>query len=336
MLLRPLLAASAVLLVALPARAERPHDAVTLEYLPSPAAVALCPEAGFLALEVRLRLGYELVQRSAPNHLTVKVDRAEGRFRSIGEMRDDAGNVILAKTHSEIDCTAALISMAISVSIKFTRPPEPSEPPEPPEPSPPVTDPPEEPEPAELPPPSPPTPEPAAPTLPERRRFEAGVTSVFSIGLAPSVLGGVGWFVGVRWPAVSVALEGRALFAPDATIAQATTRDGYHFSFAAISGVGCYRRAWALGCLRAEAGSLWLGGDGTVVNFGRVTVADLGFRVGAEWPVTPWLAIRAYADASFRLHSTILQLVPSRLIVWRQPLLSGSAGLGPIFTFPGG
>jgi hypothetical protein len=332
MLLRTLLAASAVLLVALPARAERPRDAVTLEYLPSPATVALCPEAGFLALEVQLRLGYELFQASAPNHLTVKVDRANGRFRSIGEMRDDAGNVILAKTHSEIDCTAALISMAISVSIKFTRPPEP---PEPPEPSPPVTDPPEEPEPAELPPPSPPTPEPAAPTLPERRRFEAGVTSVFSIGIAPSVLGGVGWFVGVRWPAVSVALEGRALFAPDATIEQATMNDGYHFEFAAVSGVGCYHRTEAFGCLRIEAGNLWFGKDGVVVNPSRLPVVDLGFRLGSDWPVTPWLAIRAYADVSLRLHSNIIQTTSAYLTVWRQPFLSGSLGLGPIFTFSG-
>jgi hypothetical protein len=128
MMLRPLLAASAVLLVALPARAERPNDAVTLEYLPSRATVALCPAAGFLALEVQIRLGYELFQPSAPNHLTVKIDRANGRFRSIGEMRDDDGKVIFARTYSEIDCTQALVSMAISVSVKFTRPPEDPEP----------------------------------------------------------------------------------------------------------------------------------------------------------------------------------------------------------------
>jgi hypothetical protein len=128
MMLRPVLAASAVLLVALPARAERPNDAVTLEYLPSRATVALCPAAGFLALEVQIRLGYELFQPSAPNHLTVKIDRANGRFRSIGEMRDDDGKIIFARTYSEIDCTQALVSMAISVSVKFTRPPEDPEP----------------------------------------------------------------------------------------------------------------------------------------------------------------------------------------------------------------
>ncbi|MEO5726532.1 MAG: hypothetical protein ABI134_19170, partial [Byssovorax sp.] len=81
MLLRLFQAASAVLLIALPARAERPNDAVTLEYLPSRATVSLCPPADFLTVEVLIRLGYELFQPSAPKHLMVKVDRANGRFR---------------------------------------------------------------------------------------------------------------------------------------------------------------------------------------------------------------------------------------------------------------
>jgi hypothetical protein len=331
MLLRPLLVASALLLVALPARAERPHDAVTLEYLPSRATVALCPEADFLALEVQLRLGYALVQPTAPNHLIVKIDRVNGRFRSIGEMRDDAGNVLLTRTHSEIDCTAAVLSMAISVSINFTKAPEPSEPSPPP---------PEPPEPVDLPPPSPPEaepePTPSTPPPPPRSwQLQAGVSSAFSIGIAPSVLGGVSWFVGVRWPTVSLALEGRALFAPDATIERATMPDGYHFGFAAVSGVGCYQRAWAFGCLRAEVGSFWVSGNGAVDNSGQVAVADLGLRVGADLPVTSWLAIRAYTDVSLRLHSNAVQFATTNLTIWRAPLLSGSVGIGPTITFPG-
>lgn len=44
-MLRRFLPALALLLIALPARAERSHDTVTLTYLPSRAAVALCPGA---------------------------------------------------------------------------------------------------------------------------------------------------------------------------------------------------------------------------------------------------------------------------------------------------
>lgn len=107
--------AAALLLSAAPARAERPHEAVTLTYLPSPAAVPLCQEADFLAVELRFRLGYELIQEAAPEHLTVKLDRAGGRLRSRGEIRDDAGNVTFNQTYSGIDCTEVVVGMATIV-----------------------------------------------------------------------------------------------------------------------------------------------------------------------------------------------------------------------------
>lgn len=323
-MLRPLLASATVLLVALPARAERPRDAATLEYAPSPAIVPLCPAADFLALEVQIRLGYELFQPNAPNHLTVKVERANGRFRSIGEMRDDDGNVIFAKTYSEIDCTAAIVSMAISVSVKFTRPPELPAP---------IA--------AEPPPLSPPAPEPVAPAappivaapLPERRRVQAGVASVFSIGTAPTVVGGVGWFLGVRWPRVSLALEGRALFAPSATIAQAAVHDGYHFGFAAISGTGCYHPAWAFVCARAEVGNLSFGNASVDLSPGHMTILGLGFRLGGDRALTPRLALRAYVEILGQPLSGTFNETPGNPAIWSQTGLSVSIGLGPVFTF---
>ena len=315
------LAASAVLLIALPARAERANDAATLEYLSSRATIALCPAADSLALEVQLRLGYELFQPSAPAHLTVKIDRADGRFRAIAEMRDDDGNVLFARTHSEIDCTQAVLSTAISVAVYFTKPPED------PEPSPPNE-----------PPPTPACPEPEAPPappppLPERPRFQAGVASVFSIGVAPSVLGGVGWFVGVRWPRVSLALEGRALFAPSATIARAPTRDGYHFEFAAVSGTGCYHPAWAFICAGAGLGSLAFGNTGIDISSNRPSILSFSFRVGSDWILTPRIAIRAYAEMSLQPLETTLRRTPAKLLLWSQPIVAGSLGVGPVFTF---
>lgn len=326
MILRPLLAASAVLLVALPARAERPNDAATLEYLPSRATVALCPKADFLALEVRLRLGYELFQPSAPNHLTVKIDRANGRFRSIGEIRDDDGNVIFARTYSEIDCTAALFSMAMSVSIQFTRAPEdpapsPSEPPL----STPQEPPPSTPEPEPPPPPAPP--------VPAQRRVEAGVASVFSLGTAPSVLGGVGWFVGVRWPSVSLALEGRALFAPSATLARPAVRGGYSFGLAAVSGTACYQPAWVFVRARAEIGSLLFNKAGTDVSNSRQPVVGFGFRGGVDRALTPRIAIRAYAELSFQPSQITVRSTATNTLVWSQSFAAGSLGAGPVFTF---
>lgn len=320
--MRSLLVAFAVLLVSPPARAERPNDAATLDYLPSPATAPLCPAADFLALEVQIRLGYELFQPSAPDHLTVKVDRTNGRFRAIGEMRDDAGKVIFAVTHSEIDCTAALVSMAISVSFKFTRPPEPSEP-SPPAPLPPA------PAPALPPPPI------ASPLVPERHRFQAGIASVVSIGIAPTVVGGAGLFLGMRWPRASLAIEGRALLAPSVRFEQATVRDGYHLLFAAISSTACYHLAWASMCGRVEAGNLSFSNPAASFAPSRMSVLGFGFRLGAERALTPWLAIRAYADMMYQPFTSVLRNQREGSIIWTQPQIFGSVGLGPAFTFPG-
>jgi hypothetical protein len=116
MMIRSLLVAATVLLVALPARAAHEHDAVTLTYLPSRAAVAACPGADYLANEVQVRLGYELFQPKGSKHLTVKIDRASGGFRAVGEIVDDDGKVLFARTYPAMDCTFAVFSIAVGIS----------------------------------------------------------------------------------------------------------------------------------------------------------------------------------------------------------------------------
>jgi hypothetical protein len=332
-MLRPLLTASAVLLLALPARAEAPHDALTLTYLPSRVAAPLCPSAGFLALEVHVRLGYKLFQPSAPRHLTVKVERASnGWFRSTGEISDDDGKVTFTDHYSEIDCTAALISMAISVTLEFAKPPEDPEP-SPPAPLPLATNP-----PASLPsspPPLPSLPQPVMAPLPvlERHRWQAGIASVFSIGVAPSVVGGVDWFFGVRWRSVSLALEGRALFAPVATIEHVTVSHGYNLSFITAGGAVYAHPAWFFVCARVEFGGLSVSKSGIDNDPVSLNIFDLGFRLGGDRVLTPWLALRAYGELLISpLHDT-LRDTPSKPIVWSQPRIAGSVGIGPVFTF---
>ena len=328
MMLRPLLAASAVLLIALPARAEPPPDAATLTYLPSRATVALCPAADFLALEVRIRLGYELFQPSAPNHLTVKVERANGLFRSTGEMRDDDGKVIFTRDFSEIDCTAAVVSMAISVAIKFMKLPEYPEPPAPSLPAPAALT-------------CPPAPKPAAPepskpsTLPltERPRVQIGLASVFSIGAAPVVVGGVAVLGGVRWKTVSLALEGSVLLAPSATIENFTISNGYHYLLATAAGLGCYHGRWAFVCAQTEASVLSVGHS--ITKFTGAQTASLGFggRLGAEWVLTPGLALRVYSDFLLRPLFSRLRDGTRRSVLWPGSVASGSIGFGPVFSF---
>ena len=323
-------AASAVLLVALPARAERAHDTVTLTYLPSRAAIALCPEADYLENEVFVRLRYALFQPNATKHLTVKVDRTSGMFRATDEMRDDEGNVLFSGTYAAMDCTFAVFSIAVALSVHYAELPEPppQSPPEPPPPSP-----------VEAPPLGPPEPKPPPPPIasprPERRSFQAGLASVFAAGTAPTVIGGIGGFLGLRWPNVSLALEGRALFAPSATTPQSNVREGYQFTFTAISGSACYHLAWALVCARAQVGSLSSGNSSVKLGPTHMTILGLGLLLGGERTLTPWLALRAYVEVLGQPISGALKSDRGTPPFWSQTGLSGSVGLGPVFTFSG-
>ncbi|MEP7123214.1 MAG: hypothetical protein ABJE95_19960 [Byssovorax sp.] len=337
MMIRPVLVAAATLLIALPARAAQEHSAVTLTYLPSRAVVAVCPEADYLQNEVFVRLGYELFQPSAPKHLTVKLDRTSGGFRAVGEMVDDDGKVVFARTYPAMDCTFAVFSVAVGISIHFMQPPEPSAPPPPPPP------PPEPPSPAETLPSSPPELEPAElppvpvapPPLPPGRRFQAGFASVFSIGTAPTVVGGVGGFLGVRCPTVSLALEGRALFAPSATIEQVKTRDGYHFTYTALSGSVCHQPGWFFACARVEAGNLSFGNAQVRLNPSQMIILGLGARFGGDIRLTSSLALRAYIELLGQPLPGRFGKMPGSSILWIQTGVSGSIGLGPVFTFSG-
>ncbi len=339
MMLRTLLAASALLtllLVALPARAEPPHDAVTLTYLPSPRTVALCPDADFLAFEVELRLRYELFQPSAPNHLTVKVDRASnGLFRATGEMRDEGERVNFTREYNEIDCTAAMVAMALGVAIKFTKPPQD------PEPSPPVPLPPASKAPALSPGSCPPAPKPVAPeprkppALPRvaRPRAQAGLASVFAIGAAPGVVGGVAGFVGMRLGGYSLALEASALLAPSATVERFSTPAGWSYLVASLAGLGCYQRSWASVCARAEVSWLSFGNLEVSLENPQQAALGVGPRFAGEWVLTPWLALRGYGEVLLR--SQLIQLLDpiKTSILWPGSMVSGTIGLGPVVSF---
>ncbi|MFS8065863.1 MAG: hypothetical protein ACMG6S_05760 [Byssovorax sp.] len=328
MILRTLFVASAVLLVALPAHARRPDEVVTLEYLPSGTAVALCPAADYIGEEVYLRLGYTLFQATASNHLTITVDKVGGQFRAVGELRNDDGEITLSYTFQESNCTEAVRDIVIMVAIRFTKLPEPlpcSPAPSPPAPSPPT--PPALRRPALLP--------PAAPPPLQRHRFQAGIGSNFSIGLAPTVVGGAEMFLGVRWPEVSLSVDGRALLASSVTIERATVRHNYRSTVVAVGATGCYHPTWAFLCVRVETGSLSFVNLGVELDPIHYSTHALGFRFGGDRILTPWLALRAYVQAQAQTGPNTLRDRPRAPILWAQPQLSGSIGLGPVFTFSG-
>ena len=324
MLLRALLVASAMLLLATPARAqaargsERLQDAVTLEYLPSRAVVNICPPIEYFYDEIHVRLGFQLFQVVAPDHVTIKVDRAKDRFHSELELRDDTGKVILSNAFLESNCTAALRSVLVVIAVHYTRLPEPVV--CPPAPLPPA--------PTSLPLPAP------APVLspppPDRPRLEAGLASVFTLGKAPVVLGGVGLFLGLRWRYYSAALEGRGLFAPSATIADTSLA----YAFVGASAVTCFHLEWALACARFEAGTL----SGTSVKGRidppRIPSQGVGIRLAGDRAITSTLALRPYFEIMAEAVRTSVRPQDRAGPLWISPSLSASIGIGLVLTRP--
>lgn len=317
-----LLTASAMLLLSVPARAARPHSAIALDYVPSVATAARCPSADFLREEVQIRIGYDLFQTAASPRLTVKIDQARGEFRVTGELRSKPGDITFASSFTEVECSAAIRSLAIAVAIHFTRTPEACA----------LAPPPTQASAALAPPVVPKAPR--SPVLPERPRVQIGIASVLSVGSAPIVTGGAAWLVGVRWASFSASLEGQALFAPAASLAGPRFQRGYRFLVAAVTASGCAHPAWAFACFQVQWGSLSFGNSAVDVDPNHLSRLGLSFRFGGERALTRAVALRAYLETLFNPSpGNLRSLTASSRVIWHEPIFSGSLGLGPVITF---
>jgi hypothetical protein len=287
---------------------------------------------------VQIRIGYDLFQPAASPRLTVKIERANGEYRATGELRSEPGSVAFASTFTEVECGAAIRSLAIAVAIHFTRGPEacslsplPAQTPTPiAVPVAPI---------APVAPVTPVTPEPQRPPglpapLPERPRVQIGMMSAFSLGSAPVVVGGAAWLVGARWAGFSSALEGRALFASTARLVGPRVQRGYRFLVAAVAASGCVHPAWAFACFQIEWRSLSIGNATVDVDPDHLSRLGLGFRFGGERALTQTVALRAFVETSFNPGSRSLRTpTASSAVVWHEPILSISLGFGPVVTF---
>jgi hypothetical protein len=163
--------------------------------------------------------------------------------------------------------------------------------------------------------------------------LQAGLASVFSIGAAPVVVGGVAGFVGLRRGSYSLALEGSALFAPSATIENLSISTGYHYLVRTAAGSGCYNGRWVFVCARAEASVLSVGNSKANVTGAQTASFGVGARFGGEWMLTPWLALRTYGEFLLRPVAGLLRDVNIGSVIWNGLGMSGSIGFGPVFSF---
>ncbi|MEP7124901.1 MAG: hypothetical protein ABJE95_28490 [Byssovorax sp.] len=314
-----LLLAIAMLLLSVPARAARPHAAVALEYSPGATSAARCPAATVLREEVQIRIGYDLFQPGAQPRLAVKIDRASGRYRVRAELRSEPDRVAFAGTFAEVDCGAAIRSLAIAVAIHFTRAPESCASPAPLENARSAV---------------PPPPPPRAPAPPERIHAQMGIASTLAVGSAPVVVGGAAWLLGARWAGFSASLEGRALFAPSASLPGPRSQVGYHILVAAVAVAACVHPSWAFACSRVEWTSVAISNTTLDIDPNHLSRLGIGFRFGGERTLTRSVALRAFVETSFNPSSSSLRTqTPSAPAIWREPILSASLGVGPVVTF---
>lgn len=277
----------------------------------------------------------------APGQITIDLARKGDKIQA-RMVVDGAGKhweATIAPPFSCEDTTiSALTNIYAAVAVLILKPMKKALPPPVPPPPCPVVPPPVPP------PPCPVAPEAAVPPPPpvvSGPRFQLGVASVFAAGTAPVVTGGVGWLIGVRWPTVSLALEGRALFAPSATLDSYGVIDKSNYVFAAASVSACSHpwAAWAFACARAEVGSLSIGVNNPkgYVTSNHVAFFGVGLRVGGEHVVLQGLAMRLYAEilAEPVPGSLAIDSNGSPRAIWPGAVVSGSLGFGPVVTFGG-
>lgn len=299
-----------------PARAERPHAALALEYAPGPLA-ARCPEEKLLHDEIGRRIGYDPFDATSPVHLTVTIARSKGGYQVAGTIRD-AGKDTFAEKFTSPDCASAVTMMARALAAELT-----TVPPEPPAPTP-------APAPPLLPPPA------RAAVLalqPERLQLRLrGAASIsVNFNLSSAVLTGPVVSAGVRYSFLSLALEGRALFAPKVDVS------GIYVVPSFYSGAvgACGHRAMLFGCGRIELGKLrFAPPDGIKAGPFDVFFAGIGVQVGAEWFFAEHIALNGYADLRFSARNpTELRASKDHRIAWSSSGLSPGLGFGLVVSY---
>ena len=292
------------------------HTVVRLDYTARDPA---CPGGQFLQDVIRARTSYAPFAPAAEVRLVVTVGHDNHGYTARAVIRDKRGASLYKREWGpRADCQSVVEGLGFAVSIELDPGGDPGPPP---------------PQPLPPPPPRPPveTTEPAkAPAVVEERAGRRiGAALAFGLGVAPRPAVGFAIDVGLRWPAFSLALEGRifpsAEGPADTGLVQLRTWQ--------ITGavVPCGHWRWLFGCGVVEMGALSATSDArTPMTMTLFHVAG-GVRGGVEWQGWEHLALRASGDALFAPWRSAL-LVNNKP-AWTTPVLVGLFGAGLVASF---
>jgi hypothetical protein len=309
------------------------NPSARLIYARTPEASS-CPDEATLRSAVAARLGYDPFFPWAMQTMVVQVWRQTGQYHARLQLVDGQGlaHGTRTLTSGQATCAELFDTTALAISIAMnalaTKEPDAETPaPAPPEPPPPV--------PQAAPPPLANPPEQAAsasplaapsPEPPRRRGYgEVGVDGLGALGVEPAPTVGLAAFGGVVAPPASLSLEVRA----DAPSSANSAAGGGHvraWSYA-LTLAPCARWGPVSLCVLGSVGILSVSGqDITEPRSARAVFATVGGRVGAEWPASAAIALRAHVDADIDLRRATPQIDGDD--AWTAPIVSVIVGAG--------
>lgn len=301
--------------------AAQPADGMRLVYLRAPGAEG-CPDEEALRDTIAAQLGgADPFSPAGARRMDIAIAPDGAAHRAQITLTDAAGAVVGSRELRAPTCAALIDDVATTVSTAL----RPSSP-QPPAPLPPAAIP-APPPPAVSPPPSPPIAAPRPPRL--GPRFQLAAAAQLAGGLAPALSAGFGGALGARWPSFSLSFEGRAFLPASGEARDGSTLRASHYAALVAP---CAQPGWLVACgllaaglTRAEAGAARTPEAKTAPHVG------IGARIGAEVPITAWLAAQVTGDVLVNLVRPTLRVDEEDL--WSTAVVSAVGGARVVTTF---
>lgn len=309
-----------VLLDASLACAERPRrPSVRLDYERMKGAES-CPDETSLRAHVAAQLGRDPFTPEGSWRVVASVARRGAGFVATMEAFENDGKTWFPDPIVDPSC-ARLVNdiLALSIAIELSEPPPAAPPATPPI----VATAPRAEQPA-------PPPESSPPQDPEAMRFRLAFGAGVEIGVGVAASPVFALNVGVRWPIVSVALEGRT----DLPLT-GTGEGGAPIQTHAVAGsmLGCLhvRSLYAYGCAVLALGVQRGGDTRSPSAYASTAYAAAGGRIGLEIPVTPRFAVHLAGDVLAALNPIAIR--SNFHNVWQSSPVGGAAQGGLVAFF---